>query len=107
MGVYKAILEQVGEDAPVATVLENTLYGTPVWTRLSRGKYRATLEGAFPPNRTLIIGSMLYWSDAFTFAVAHQINPSSDFVNIDTLNLTGSQWDIDGGKVFILIESFD
>ena len=30
--VYTALLTQTGTNAPVATVLENTLGGTPVWS---------------------------------------------------------------------------
>jgi hypothetical protein len=45
---YRALITQTGTAAPVATVLENTLGGTLVWTRVGAGAYRATLTGAFP-----------------------------------------------------------
>ena len=45
---YVALLAQSDEDAPVVTVLENTLGGTIVWTRLGYASYRATLTRAFP-----------------------------------------------------------
>lgn len=45
---YRALLTQTGTDAPVATVLENSLGGTVVWTRTNSGQYSATLVGAFP-----------------------------------------------------------
>lgn len=51
--VYTALLTQSGENAPVATVLENTL-GNIVWTRDAEGEYRAELEGAFTINKTVI-----------------------------------------------------
>lgn len=51
---YVALLSQTGTDAPVATVLENTLGGTVVWTRDGEGAYLGTLEGAFTENKTLI-----------------------------------------------------
>ena len=50
--VYRALLTQTGTNAPVATVLENTLGGTVVWTRDSTGIYIGTLLGAFPSNKT-------------------------------------------------------
>ena len=50
--VYKAILKQSGTDAPVATVLENTV-GEVVWSRQSVGSYRATLQGAFPEGKCI------------------------------------------------------
>lgn len=55
--VYTALLTQSGTDAPVATVLENTLGGTVVWTRQSAGIYNATLVGAFTENKTYIQNS--------------------------------------------------
>lgn len=39
--VYTARLSQSGTDAPVATVMENTLGVTPVWSRLNAGLYKA------------------------------------------------------------------
>ena len=45
--VYTALLTQTGTDAPVATVLENTLGGTLVWSRRNVGQYAVTLVGAF------------------------------------------------------------
>ncbi len=50
--VYSALLTQTSTNAPVATILQNTLAGTPVWTRSAQGIYLATLSGAFPLNKT-------------------------------------------------------
>ncbi len=50
--VYTALLTQSGTSAPVATVLENTLGGTVVWSRDVAGIYVATLSGAFTANKT-------------------------------------------------------
>jgi hypothetical protein len=50
--VYTALLTQSGTDAPVATVLENTLGGTVVWARSGVGTYSATLADAFTENKT-------------------------------------------------------
>jgi len=52
--VYTALLTQAGTDAPVVTVLENTLSGTVVWTRSGVGEYIGTLVGAFPANKCSI-----------------------------------------------------
>jgi len=49
---YVALLTQSGTNAPVATVLKNTLGGTVVWTRETIGSYIGTLSGAFPINNT-------------------------------------------------------
>ena len=49
---YVALLNQTGTSAPVATVLENTLGGTVVWSRTGVGQYAATLSGVFTSNKT-------------------------------------------------------
>jgi len=51
---YVALLTQSGTSAPVATVLENTLGGTPVWSRFGVGAYYVTLVGSFTANKTII-----------------------------------------------------
>jgi len=48
---YKALLNQSGIDDPVATILENTLGGVPVWTRAGDGVYDCILAGAFPIDK--------------------------------------------------------
>ena len=50
--VYTAILTQIGTNAPVATVLENTLLGTVTFQYVSNGIYTATLIGAFTTGKT-------------------------------------------------------
>ena len=50
--VYKALLTQTGTDAPVATVLVNTLSGTPAWSRVSVGYYKLTLASEFTNDKT-------------------------------------------------------
>ncbi len=52
--VYIALLDQSGTDAPVATVLKNTLGGTVVWTYTSVGFYAGTLIGAFTAEKTVV-----------------------------------------------------
>lgn len=56
---YAAILNQSGTDAPVATVLHNTLDGEIVWTRTGAGAYVGTLTGQFPVNKMTIIANIL------------------------------------------------
>ena len=50
--VYAALLSQTGTNTPVATVLENTLGGTVVWSYIGTGLYLGTLVGAFPIEKT-------------------------------------------------------
>jgi hypothetical protein len=55
--VYTALISFNGTSAPTATVLENTLGGTVVWTRWGVGGYSATLSGAFTSNKTTVLSS--------------------------------------------------
>jgi len=50
--VYIALLTQTGTDAPVATVLKNTLGGEVVFSYEATGIYFGTLDGALPINKT-------------------------------------------------------
>lgn len=61
---YVALLSQSGTSAPTATVLENSLGGTLVWSYDAIGQYHATLTGVFTANKRIIIGGPLqYISD--------------------------------------------
>jgi len=51
--VYTALLTQTGTDAPVATVLENTLGGEVIWGRVGVGIYSAILANAFTADNTI------------------------------------------------------
>jgi hypothetical protein len=53
--VYTALLTQSGTDAPVATVLENTLGGTVVWAYEDVGSYSGSISGGFDAEKTGII----------------------------------------------------
>lgn len=80
--VYTALLTQTGTSAPVATVLENTLGGTVVWTRVSSGYYVATLTGAFIENKTFILmGSNININDVDSATL------NTDSLNIDSFTL--------------------
>lgn len=63
VGTYKeyvATITQSTTSAPAATVLNNTLGGTLVWTRSTTGTYLATLTGAFPTaSKVVILTSVL------------------------------------------------
>ena len=50
--VYTALLSQILTNAPVATILENTLEGTVIFSYSEVGSYVATLTGAFVFNKT-------------------------------------------------------
>ncbi len=57
--IYRAILTQSSTAAPVATVMENSLGGTLVWTRSVQGAYDATLSGVFTANKSFLMAPPL------------------------------------------------
>jgi len=104
---YKALLTQTGTNAPVATVLENTLGGTVVWTRTGAGVYVGTLASAFTVEKTIInraagvssSGTTGYWAgdvvyeDASEYAVIGSIQchaASVNTVQVWTRNSSGA-----------------
>ncbi len=54
--VYSAVISQTDTNAPVATVLENTL-GNIIFSYEGVGSYKGTLTGAFTTNKTLFLSS--------------------------------------------------
>lgn len=62
---YVALLTQSGTDAPVATVLSNTI-GNIVWTRVNVGSYDGILNGAFPSDKLIIPGFFSFHGDGTT-----------------------------------------
>lgn len=89
--VYTANLTQSSTDAPVATVLENTLGGTIVWTYDSAGAYVGTLTGAFTENKTALFLSLNSSGGFGTQADLGRTNANA--VSITTYNDTGVQAD--------------
>lgn len=98
--VYIALLTQTGTDAPVATVLVNTLGDTITWSRDSAGTYTGQPGGTpFTTNKTVIsmgvasnVGSTIGSSASFGASVAF---------DIAVINLTTTFQDINsssGGK---------
>jgi hypothetical protein len=53
---YVALISQSGTAAPISGILENTLSGTPTFTRVSTGRYELTLTGEFLSTKTWVIG---------------------------------------------------
>ena len=75
--VYRALLTQTGTDDPVATVLENTLGGTPVWERSTLGTYTLTLTGAFVGQVVPINTSGKFAGDALSAMVGDRTDDNT------------------------------
>jgi hypothetical protein len=94
--VYTALLTQSGTSAPVATVLENTLGGTVVWSYDDVGVYIGTLAGAFVIGQTACIMSPV--SGGTSRLSPHSFNP--DFVELYVYDLS------DAGADDYLVSTF-
>lgn len=74
---YVALLSQSGTDAPVATVLENTLGVTITYSRVSTGEYLLTASSnIFLQNKTWSVANTPSWDGNGPFAL--QIGRISD-----------------------------
>jgi hypothetical protein len=85
--VYKALLTQVELEAPVATVLENSLGGTIVWSRDSAGFYIGSLVGVFPNE--LKVFSLLGMQKNDNDVVFQQGWNDADSIYVATYNIDG------------------
>lgn len=88
--VYSALLTQTGTNAPVATVLENTLDGTPVWTRDYIGSYTCALDDAFASGKTSVIISQSITTDIYSNAVFTITDLSADSFGLAVMAGAGS-----------------
>lgn len=52
--VYTALLTQTGTDAPVPTILQNTLGADITWSYAGQGTYNGTLSGVFVEDKTFL-----------------------------------------------------
>jgi len=81
--VYTALLTQAGTAVPVATVLQNTTGGTIAWTRVSVGRYVATITNAtYTANKTSSIVTSGGNND-FMLKPALFSNTTFEFFNLD------------------------
>jgi len=85
---YVALLTQTGTNAPVATVLKNTLGGTVVWTYSDNGRYTGTLAGVFLINKTLFNSGIcnLGAETPSGFFTSHRID--DDSIRVETYTFT-------------------
>ncbi len=92
---YKALLNQAGGAAPVATVLENSLSADIVWNRTGAGVYAGTLFGEFTAGLTFVMVGQSYnlKSDTWIKAYANTVNQ----VGVETIeDLGGATAPVDG-----------
>src|SRR5574337_650355 len=89
---YIAILNQNGQQDPVATILENSL-GNIVWTRAEEGQYLGTLVGGFPSDTTVAFIGCGQGGEAATITTIELPANSKDYIVVTTKDVvaeTGS-----------------
>jgi hypothetical protein len=96
--VYVALLNQSGADAPVATVLENTLGGTVVWTYNGPGDYVATLSTAFTVNKTFMLAAVNGETSASAAITPYTIGVNS--IGFFSMDADNNPVELDGGCFF-------
>lgn len=100
---YVALLSQTGTAAPVATVLENTLGGTVVWSYQGQGLYFGTLAGAFAQNvATFMQNFSLDGNGGLCYSTVND----SDSIAVYSSNYSGTQTDDVLANVFIEIRVY-
>jgi len=83
--VYSALITQNGTDAPVATVLQNTLGVTMTWSRVSEGLYRVTAgSGIFTTAKTWTIINNANLSNAALYDINRA---STTFIEVGSVVL--------------------
>jgi len=98
--IYMALLTQSGTDAPVATVLMNTLGGTVVWTRSLGGVYLATLAGVFLAAKTWFTPA--FGSDGVTMGSSDILKFVRTSDNVMTLTTTADDY-LNGFPIQIIV----
>lgn len=103
---YVALLTQTGTDAPVATVLENSLGGTVVWSYDTIGSYTATLAGAFGQSKTTInIGNTFSLSNSDN-VICYSSVMGSDSISISIREANGTSYDNELDKTLIVVTTY-
>lgn len=119
--VYTALLTQTGTDAPVATVLQNTLGKPVVWTRIGSGNYVGSSAGSFPVDKTVCpqFPCFAFENNATFTPISANGNPQSGWINaynyqgneiyIDTYDMVGyAEWStVLGSSLFIEIRVYN
>jgi hypothetical protein len=88
---YVALISQSGIDAPVATVLENTLGGAVVWSRSVTGQYVGTLTSAFTTGKTACFVTSKTANDYVSQYDYFLESSNTDDINLTSVSITGAE----------------
>lgn len=85
--VYTALLTQTEMDAPIPTVLENTI-GNIIWARTGAGDYTGTLNNAFTQDKTFVLYKSVYNTGGTYISVVYRAN--QNYFQIQTRDNLGA-----------------
>ena len=109
--VYVALLSQSGTDAPIATIIENTLGGSISYSRVTDGIYRATGVDLFPENKTAIFMGGALADQYNNMSAAYASRSSGSVIDIITFVPSGMGGvptdELLGGATIIKIEVYE
>lgn len=85
--IYRALLNQTGEDAPTAIIIENTLDGVVSYSRTDSGVYTIILPENYALNKVFVLlNAPIYPTVQFTLDTTDVINGNialgSNFINL-------------------------
>ena len=99
--VYIATLTQTGTNAPIATVLENTLGEVPTWSYVSAGTYRLnTIGDVFVDGKTVLFSTVERNNRGGENPLLQQITLSSSII-ITRLTIHNWQFDDNGDGIVV------
>ena len=95
--VYTALLTQTGTNAPVATILQNTLGGIPIFSYVSTGEYNITLTGKLTASKRFIFFGVNRSVDGANGEVYEsdlviENDDMFQFVTLSNINIASNEW---------------
>lgn len=94
---YVALLTQSSTNAPTATVLENSLGGTVVWSRNDPGNYNGILAAAFPIGKVSVVINNRRASPVSDSNLMYSL--TIEHVDADTMQVFTAVQDVTGASV--------
>jgi hypothetical protein len=109
--LYKEYVGYFGQFAfgvPTVQIINNTLSGPIVWTRVSQGDYQGVLVGAFPSAKTFIQQNIQYFQGLLSINAKLEFTRlNDDTINVECRNLTtGAAQDVFLGNIPLQIRVY-
>jgi len=107
---YVASIRQADTDAPVATIINNTLGGVPVWSYVTVGTYDLTLTGVFDTGKTSASASIGSDDNSIAYHAIFNYEGIPNAVTLKVFNANGTTpqdvWGTANGESTITIKVY-